>query len=155
MFEKPYLNLSSDLYRMGIVYQYVSLAVESYEKNASTKKRQNDLTPDDYVDYAIQYIHANYANAKIINVAAYIGVNRTYLATLFKKRMCMSPQEYLMQVRMNKASELLMTTDLPINIVAPNVGYENPLTFSKMFKKRYGLSPENYRKKNEESDYLK
>lgn len=152
MLERPHLNLTSDLYRMGLVYQFLSLAVESYDKNNQGKNKNNDLTPDDYVDYAIKYIQGNYTNAKINNVAKYIGVNRTYLATVFKKRMCMSPQEYLMQVRMNKGAELLITTDFPINVIAPNVGYENPLTFSKMFKRKYGLSPENYRKKNRECE---
>lgn len=146
MLERPYLNMASDLYRMGLVYQFLSLAVESYQKNDQRRNKYNNLTPNDYVDYAIKYIQGNYTNVKINNVANYIGVNRTYLATIFKKRMCMSPQEYLMQVRMNKGAELLLTTDLPVNVIAPNVGYENSLTFSKMFKRKYGLSPENYRK---------
>ena len=62
----------------------------------------------------------------------------------------MSPQEYLLQVRMSKARELLRQTDLPINVIAREIGYEDPLSFSKIFKKRYNVSPLQYRR-NEES----
>jgi transcriptional regulator GlxA family with amidase domain len=61
----------------------------------------------------------------------------------------MSPQEYLMQVRMKHACDLLKETDLPIKMIASSVGYENALTFSKIFKHKEGVSPLDYRKNGE------
>lgn len=149
LFKKPDLNFSSDLYRMGWGYQFLSLAIESFEKMEPAKAKINNLSAEDYVEYAINYINGNYSSTKISNVAEYVGVNRSYLTTIFKEKMCMSPQEYLMQVRMSKAIRLLEESDLPINRIAQGIGYSNPLTFSKIFKQKYGVSPENYRKKQE------
>lgn len=56
-----------------------------------------------------------------------------------------SPQQFLVNLRMEKAVGMLKNTDLPVNQIAAQVGYENPLTFSKIFKQRYGISPKNYR----------
>ncbi len=81
-------------------------------------------------------------------MADYIGINRTYLTSIFKEKMDKSPQEFLMQVRMSKACELLLNTDVPINVVAREVGYEDQMAFSKMFRKKNGLSPDQYRKKH-------
>ena len=48
---------------------------------------------------------------------------------------------------MNKAKELLLYSELSINEIASIIGYENPLYFSRIFKKNMNLSPNNYRKK--------
>ena len=144
--ENPYINMSSEIYRLGLSMRFLSLAIESYEKQEGFSHAPADLSVDDYVDFAVQYIDNNYANIKISDVAKYIGINRTYFSNIFRKKMYMSPQEYLMQVRMNRGKELLMRMDEPVYMIAQSVGYEDQLSFSKIFKKRYGLSPENYRK---------
>jgi AraC family transcriptional regulator of arabinose operon len=64
----------------------------------------------------------------------------------------MSPQQYLMQYKLKKARELLMDTDLPIQDIAMQVGYDNPLTFSKIFKNYYGESPRMYRLRKAKPD---
>lgn len=139
-------SVSSELYRMGYAYQYISLAVESWEADKKSRARPCVSTADDYVDYAIQYIADNFKHVKIKEVADYLGINRTYFSMIFRRKMCISPQEYLMKIKMNKGRELLINTDLPVHVISQSIGYENQMTFSKMFKREYGLSPENYRK---------
>lgn len=143
--ERPHLDVSSEIYRKSLALRYLSLAIESNEKLNEKSARAN-LGEVDYVDYATRYIRSNYAHTNVGDVARYIGISRSHFASIFKKRMYMSPQEFLMQVRMNKSKELLTRTDAPVNVVAGEVGYEDQLTFSKAFKKRFGLSPEQYRK---------
>lgn len=149
MLAKPNLNLSSELYRLGQAYRFLSLAVESYEGQNKKTGAYSDLSTDDYINYAIKYIQNNYANLQIKNVAEYIGLNRTYFTAIFKEKMYMSPQEYLMQTRMRHACDLLQNTELPVRVIASSVGYENALTFSKIFKQKYGESPVHYRRKVE------
>ena len=151
---RPHVNRSSEVYRMSLAMRFLSLAIESYEKSSQVDRHKVELTTDEYVDYAVKYIRSNYAHIRISDVAKYIGINRTYFSSVFKKKMLMSPQEYLMQVRMGRARELLLHTDLPIYTVAQEVGYEDQLAFSKVFKKKYGLSPEQSRKKNDEQHSL-
>ena len=57
----------------------------------------------------------------------------------------MSPQEFLINIRMERAAELLTSTALPVNEVAAKVGYSDALAFSKKFKENYNLSPKSYR----------
>ena len=85
-------------------------------------------------------------------MASYIGINRTYLTTLFKKKMLMSPQEFLMHVRMDRSRSLLRHTNISVSAVAREVGYEDQLAFSKIFKKKFGLSPAQYRRQGREGE---
>ena len=82
---------------------------------------------------------------KINELADYIGVNRSYLASNFKKTFGCSPQEFLVNLRMEKAKVLLKKQDLSINAVANVVGYTDQLAFSKAFKKHFGCSPSTYK----------
>ena len=81
-------------------------------------------------------------------LADYIGINRSYFTAIFKKLVGVSPQEYLLSYRMEESMKLLTECDLPIKTIAASVGYDNPLTFSKIFKNRFGCSPQNYRKEH-------
>ena len=55
-----------------------------------------------------------------------------------------------MQYKLKQSQRLLLETQLPIQEVALRVGYDNPLTFSKIFKNEHGASPKNYRIQNQE-----
>ena len=118
----------------------------------ATQLRKVVYSPDVYVEYALDMIHDNYDKVRVEDIARYIGINRSYLANIFKKKTGMSPQQYLMQFKLKKARELLMDTDLPIQNIAMQVGYDNPLTFSKIFKNYYGESPRTYRSRKDEYD---
>ena len=150
MLSKPDLNLSGELFRLGQAYRFLSLAIESYERQNRKAGAYGNLSTDDYVRYAIKHIQNNYANLQIKSLADYIGLNRTYFTAVFKEKMYMSPQEYLMHVRMKHACELLRETDLAVRVIASSVGYENALTFSKVFRQKNGVSPLEYRRKNKE-----
>ena len=143
--DQPELTLANDLMRLGILLEYLGLAVKSNYESVNIGRFVPDYTPDVYVDYAVNYIRGNYTTAKVSDVARYIGVHRSYLTSIFKKKMGISPQEYLMQCKLNMARRLLTETELPIQDISYRVGYANPLTFSKVFKNEYGISPKHFR----------
>lgn len=145
MMENTQLTRPAALRRVSILYEFLALAAESYLKSDRGGGYKNDFKPDMYVDYAVELMKSNYCNLKIADLSRYIGINRSYLTSIFKEKMGISPQQYLLEYRMAQGSEFLRTTDLPIWEVAKKVGYEDPLTFSKMFKKRYGRSLQEYR----------
>lgn len=64
----------------------------------------------------------------------------------FKCYMGMTPKQYITSIRINKAKELLKSTDYSIEEIGTLVGYENPLYFSRIFKKVIGCAPSAYRK---------
>ena len=123
--------------------------VSSREQNKidSHQPAEPNYSPDVYVDYAVEYIHYNYNQIRVSDIADYIGITRSYLTHIFKQKLNISPQEYLLTYRLEQGLRLLGSTALSIQEISEKIGYENPLTFSKMFKNAYGLSPKNYRLK--------
>ena len=96
-------------------------------------------------------INANYGHpVRISSIANKIGINRSYLSIIFKKRLGGSPQQYLIDFRLEKAAELIQETGMAVRAVAAVVGYTDPLTFSKAFKQKYGCSPSLFREKSPE-----
>lgn len=83
----------------------------------------------------------NSQDISIQYIADKLGVHRSYLSSIFKDFHKISPKEYLLEVRMNRAKELLKTTNQPIKIIAYSVGYLDPLHFSKAFRQYYDCSP--------------
>lgn len=83
----------------------------------------------------------NSQDISIQKIADELGVHRSYLSSIFKDFHKISPKEYLLEVRMKRAKELLKTTDQPIKIIAYSVGYLDPLHFSKAFRQYYDCSP--------------
>jgi AraC-like DNA-binding protein len=78
-------------------------------------------------------------------------ISESQLRVLFKKTLDISPMDYLLQFRLQKAKELLMLTDEPIGTIANECGFEELSYFSRMFRKRENVSPREYRKRNAEA----
>ena len=85
---------------------------------------------------------------QVNNIIEYIGLNRSYLSTLFKKNIGITIQEYLTIFRLSRANELLDITNESIENVANSCGYKDPLIFTKAYKKKYGVTPTQHRKKD-------
>ena len=141
----PEPTLSACFRRYSLLNEYIALMLES--ASAGQKNRSNPLLRGgaDYMDYARDYIRLNYAAISVADVASHLGISRSHLARLFKKNMDCSPNDYLKYMRMVRGAWLLTNTGLSIQEVSSSVGYEDQLTFSKAFKKVYGVSPKYYR----------
>ena len=147
--EEHQLTYKCELRRNAYLMEIMADLVEEYMNDASGMTRIYPGTF--YVRHAIDYINDHYKEKiRIADLATYIGVNRSYLTSSFKKATGYSPQEYLMLLRMEKAAELLKKTDLTINDVAASVGYGDQLAFSKIFKQYYGASPKAFRESKEQ-----
>ena len=86
------------------------------------------------------------------NVAEYIGMNKNYFTSLYKEQTGIGFWEYVTKLRMEKALELLLTTNEKIHVIARQVGYESEYHFSRKFKEYNGSSPNQFRSqhKNEQ-----
>ena len=104
---------------------------------------------DFYIKEALNYIEQNFQNdISVEGIAQFCGLNRTYFGRIFKGAVGKSPQEFLLNYRMTKATELLKLTRLSISDVGNAVGYPNQLHFSRAFKNTYGVSPREWRNQN-------
>ncbi|WP_180270682.1 helix-turn-helix domain-containing protein [Sporanaerobium hydrogeniformans] len=78
-------------------------------------------------------------------VASYVGLNEKYFSTRFAKETGSTFGNYLTEIRMRKAKELLNKTDLKMYEISEQIGYNNVEHFTRMFKKLYEVSPTLYR----------
>ncbi len=78
-------------------------------------------------------------------IAIQMGTNRSKLAASFKNVLGISVFEYLRKIRMEKAKVLLINSDISIQQISFEVGYENSANFSTSYKKYYQLSPREQR----------
>lgn len=121
--------------------------VRNAETSLSRSERENL-----YVHQALEYIRNNYADGvTVADVAEYVALNRSYLFTLFKRVLGMSPQEYLVQFRLTRAKEQLIMTNGSVANIACSCGYQDPQVFSKAFKQKFGITPVKYRKGKREA----
>ncbi len=80
-------------------------------------------------------------------IASLFYLNRSYLSHVFKERTGQKFIDYLNSLRIEKAKELLTTTNQKLYTIAKAVGYDNVKYFFRVFKKYTGMTPENYRQK--------
>lgn len=124
------------------LYEFLYVLCELYPNReiASEVKQQK------YIEDALLFIEQNYAHHITINdIAKYISIDRSYLHRLFKQSLNKSPQDFLMNLRIDKACYLLTNSTLKIGDISRSVGYRDVLLFSKTFKKIKNSTPSEYR----------
>lgn len=97
---------------------------------------------------SLDYLYRHYAQpVRLEELAALEHLSPSRYSALFRTCMGISPQGFLIGLRVQNAADLLRRTDLSIIQVASAVGYEDPLYFSSLFHRKMGTSPSQYRKK--------
>ena len=97
---------------------------------------------------ALEYIQENYAkDIALADIASHLHICKHYFSQLFGKEMGIGFAKYLMNYRLDKAKELLDTTNLRVYQISEMVGYPDVKYFLKLFKKNVGVSPQIYREK--------
>ena len=125
------------------MYRFFSVLLKNCQIREGTSSSKKNL----YVEGAVRFIRNNYFHPiKISDIADYVGVDRSYLYVLFRAETGMGPQQYLTNFRLTTAAELLTLSSYPIESVSLSCGYQDVLVFSKAFKKKYGMTPMQYRK---------
>lgn len=135
----------NDLELMAHLYMCLSKLVENNCYHVNDNKISNK---DKYMQQSFKYVQANYWHELTVeDLSKHLNLNRSYLYTIFKEELNLSPQQYIINFRINKAVELLNNQELTIAEIARSVGYQDQFIFSKTFKKQKGLSPKSYRVK--------
>lgn len=121
------------------IFILISRSLETNKKFTDTMEKE--------VSNAIYYFRENFN--KEINIEKYSesqNLSVSWFIRCFRQITGQTPLQYIINLRISNAQMLLETTDYTISQIAENVGYENPLYFSRLFHKQTGISPKEYRK---------
>ena len=99
------------------------------------------------MEYARRYFNEHYnEQISIEDYAQSRNMSVSWFQRSFKQIVNYSPMQYILTIRINNAASLLESTDYSMAEISAIVGYDNPLYFSRLFKKQKGVSPSEYRK---------
>ena len=126
------------------VFSLLCQGVSQELRRLGDEQTQRETRP---ITEAKRYIQQHYRESlRLEDVSSAVGFNATYFSTLFKKETGQNFMDYLTELRISKAKELLCGDTLSIQDVAEMVGYRDLKYFSRLFKKTTGVSPSDYKK---------
>lgn len=111
-------------------------------------KQQQGSTSMKKIERSLEYLYHNYCDdIRLKQLAEMEHLSPSRYSAVFKQCMGLSPQGFIISLRMENAADLLHRTDLSIKQVAQAVGYVDPLYFSSLFKQKMGISPSGYQER--------
>ena len=129
---------------MAAVYRLLRQGIQAEIQRLKEAKALREMRP---ITEAKHYIQQHYQEAlRLEDVSTAVGFNATYFSTLFKKETGQNFMDYLTELRISKAKELLCGEELSVQDVAEQVGDRDLKYFSRLFKKLTGVSPSDYKK---------
>lgn len=128
------------------IFQVDTLFRRVLEETFLCARNQTRYGAQELFEAVSEYIHAHYRDALTVSSLAHQnGVNENRLFYVFQKYAGMGPGDYIRTYRLNRARDLLVTSTLPVGMIAEQTGYPDALYFSRIFKKHFGLSPNKFR----------
>ena len=125
----------------GKIWELMSLISEAGKPKISRNRS--------FAEQAKTCIQAKYMTGITVSeIAKMLNLERSYFSTVFKNSVGISPQKYINNFRLEKAADLLLSSDLSVTDIAYSTGYSGVINFSRMFKRRFGQSPSEYRESN-------
>src|SRR5690554_638887 len=142
--QEDLLEKLSNISDLDELFNYIKMLIFELRKQAanSTKSKANDV-----LEEAVAYLSNNFNDPSISMdlLCEKLGVSVSYLSALFKKIMKTTFNKYLINLRMEKAKELLKYSNDKVYEIANQVGYNDVYYFSYSFKKATGLTTKDYR----------
>ena len=122
--------------QVGLIYKFFSILLEN-----SNKKALGDIA-----DSAQKIIDYNFnREITVCEIAKTLSIDPAYLTRRFTQKYGLSPKDYIVEKRIAHAKRLLVETDATVKEISVSVGYADQLYFSRIFKKKEGVSPQSYR----------
>lgn len=134
-----------DMYGLENLFRFLSQLTAPPHVETDTSDALSDSSQK-YLKMAQEYVQANYFKPiQVGDICSALNVSRSYLFRIFKKYTHSDITNYLTAIRLQHAKELLRTTTHSSTNIARLVGYVNPTSFYRMFKKYEHLTPSEYR----------
>lgn len=109
----------------------------------------NDMDSRSKIQMAVRYIQEHYSeNIAINDLAMRYGMSPNYFSSIFKAETSRSAVNYITELKVKKAKEMLVNSELSVVDIANRIGYEDSQYFFRVFKKHTGMTPLSYRERN-------
>ncbi len=145
-----YLDRLLQLYRPRSANSDLIASMHIVELLTELILNAQSLTPygaEEYLLRAASYLEAHYREKLTLNtLSEYLSVSKYHLQRQFKAHFGVTPAQYLTNLRINRAKELLRTTAIPVYEICEQIGMENPSYLIKLFRDHEGMTPYAYRK---------
>lgn len=116
-----------------------------HENDTKVFKKNMDI----YYEYAVNYIHSNvFRTIKVAELTNVLGITQPYLYRIFVDKCALSPKQYIDKYKLKIAQNMLLNSFMSISNVGNSIGFDDPLIFTRFFKKNTGVSPSKFRKLN-------
>lgn len=127
------ISLAGDVLKLfGLMQEESVSSSESYSKQ--------------YLAKAKEYMENNFSyHIRISDIASFVGIDRTYLYRLFMEEEHLSPKQYLFQLRLRNATNMLRDPRYTVTEIAYSCGFKDASAFCNYFKKAMGVTPRKYR----------
>lgn len=140
------LKLCKDDYEDLLALYLNQLLIQLHRILNSKPRSKNHILMEE-MDSAVRFFHKNYNQSiNIEDYAAEHHLSISWFIRNFKEYTGATPSQYILSLRISNAQTLLETTNYNVSEIAAIVGYDNPLYFSRIFKKQSGMSPSEFRK---------
>lgn len=141
-------ELAEKIYGSDSITELISMIRK--QADALLKAPSKDPRDDLKIEKIKQYIYQNYASPLSLNdIASHFYISPNYLCAIFKKGTGSNLTKFINDYRLKRASELLLSTEMKIHMIAEAVGYRNTSYFCQRFRDFYGETPELYRQKKQ------
>lgn len=138
----PELPAGREAFLCGKIWELLSLLAGEEAPGAEVRRKQ----AQDYVNIAKTYLETEYSRGvSVAELARRLNLDRSYFSKLFRRETGRSPQQYLTEFRLQKAAELLRDHGKTPGEAALSTGYPDVFSFSRMFKRYFGVPPTAYR----------
>ncbi len=128
------------------------MAIRDLTSNVEARLSQKKYSI--YTKQCMDYIEKNYRTKIYLDdIADTLGISPSYLSKLFKSESGKNIQDYLVEVRIERAANLLKYSDEPLPLIAQYVNFPSQSYFGKVFKKYMGVSPKVYRDQNKTANW--
>ncbi|MGO4106868.1 helix-turn-helix domain-containing protein [Paenibacillus sp. YAF4_2] len=143
--EKVY-TIIKKLYECGTVQDYLDTFTELFEQVAAFIK-DSQKYQDPIAALVMDILHTRYSqDLSLAYLSQLLTMSPAYLSVYIKEKTGANFSDHLNEIRIRKAKELLIVTEMSIQDISMQVGYTNITSFNRMFKKQIGMSPGEYRK---------
>lgn len=134
----------NEIRSVGLLLFFISLIMGENER-ANLSNLEDDLQSK-YFSKALLFIQENLnKELSVAKVASHIGVDRTHLFRIFTKNLGISPQKFIIDLRLKRVTQLLIETNLPIQTIADSTGFSSSTNLNVAFKKKFSTTPKQYR----------